>query len=298
MQLRYHPEMSGITPYSAPAGLGEALRHVRERSERTIRDVSDELNWSSSKLSRIETGRSGISQKDLTSLLHLYKISDEERGRIIGAAQTLSSFRSGRTQSALPERFIRYVELEKRASELTTYAPIIVPGLVQTPEYAREIIRASATPGAGYEPVRMERRMARQAVLARHPPLRLNIVLDESVIRRVVGNKDVMRRQMLRLIEVSDLPNTSIRVLPFSTGAHPAVSGHFAILDFPDGTDAQVFCDGMTGGVLRDRPEDVQLYRYTFDVLTKLALSREESVGLFGVAADGDLGGRRPAASA
>ena len=109
------------------------------------------------------------------------------------------------------------------------------------------------------------------------------MILDEAVLQRPIGGADVMRRQMIRLQEMNDRPETTIRILPFSVGAHPALTGQFAILFFPERSSIppQVFCDGLTGGVLRGSSEDVERYKACFQALENLALGVKESAKIF-----------------
>ena len=120
--------------------------------------------------------------------------------------------------------------------------------------------------------------MVRQAILVRQPPIQLTVVLDEAALRRPVGGVDIMRRQMIRLQELNDREEVDIRVLPLAVGAHPALTGPFAILDFPAEASLSpvVFCDGLTGGVLRSRPDEVAMYRICFSALGELAVDQAQ----------------------
>lgn len=257
---------------------GATLRVLRERSGHSVREVSDALGWSSSKLSRIETSSSRVKLADLERLLDYYGAPDAVRADIGAVAQSLP--RRGRGVSeALPSAYDKYTRLEAKASHIALFGLLAVPGLLQTPEYAANILQATPVPEERFLQERLEIRMVRQVILGRLPPLRLDVILDEAALTRPVGGPDVLRRQMIRLKELSDRPETTIRILPFSAGTHPAMSGPFAILDFPGehGSVPQVFCDGLTGGVLHHRTEVVERYRSCFLALERLALDVAES---------------------
>lgn len=269
-----------VGPQDTP---GAALRALRERRGHTTRTAADGLGWSPSKISRIERSRSGVSQQDLDRLLEFYQASPEMRTSI-GALAHQTTRRPRGSSQALPDAYEAYTRFEEQAAELSIFAAMVVPGLCQIPEYAAAIIAETPTPEEDeFADVRMETRMKRQWLLGRTPTLRLNVVIDESVLLRPIGGAEVMHRQKMRLHELSQRPETTIRVLPLSVGAHPALTGHFAILDFPDDVGIQplVFCDGFTGGVLRDSSDDVERYRACFALLQERAMGVDESATFF-----------------
>jgi transcriptional regulator with XRE-family HTH domain len=274
---------AGVPRAASPQSLGAALRALRESLGRTVRETADELKWSGSKLSRIETDGSRVKSVDLARLLDFYGVSDEERERIGTLAQQPTSKRQASSE-ALPDAYQTYADLEARATSISMYGAIVVPGLLQTEEYAAAVIGATPTPEEHFAEERMARRMVRRGlVLGRQPPPSLNVVIDEAVLRRPIGSAAIMRRQVLRLRELNERDNISIRVLPFKVGAHPALTGPFAILDFAEGggTDPHVFCDGLTGGVLRTGSYAESRYRSCFSTLLPLTLDSRESAEFF-----------------
>lgn len=266
------------------------LRSLRERTGRTVLDVATELAWSESKLSRIETASIGVSDPDLDRLLDLYRVSKADRSRLSElAVRVRQSPRLTGHNEAIPDVLETFIGLETEAIAISTYGAIVVPGLLQTPEYAGAILLVNPPPEDHFARERMTTRMARQAIFARHPPPRLHVVIDEAVLLRPVGGREIMRRQALRLIEASELPTTSIRVLPLAIGAHPGLAGQFTVLEFANETiPTHVFCDGLTGGVLRNGTDDVQRYQDCFEALTKLALSEDESTRMISDFASGE----------
>ena len=238
------------------------------------------LGWSESKLSRIETGYTGITEGDLDRLLTAYEMPAEERDRLRDLA------RRGRTRawwtpyrSSVPDPYDEYVALEADAVLLSEWEAQVMPGLLQTDEYARAVIEAGV-PGGDTATVqrRLALRMARQAVLTREPPPTLQIVLDEAVLHREVGGSQVLRRQLSRLAEAGRRPCVELRILPFSAGAHAAQAESFMILEFAPGTRAPVVhSEGLTGGHFRVKGSDIEIYQQALADLRRRALSPEDS---------------------
>ena len=258
--------------------LGEELRRLR--GARRGAAVARALGWSESKLSRIETARTGISEPDLDRLLSAYGARPDDCQRL----RDLARRGRGRVwwtpyRSSVPAPYDEYVALEAEAVVMSEWETQIVPGLLQTDEYARAVIEVGADIG---DPETIQRRlalrMARQTVLVRQPLPRLSVVLDEAVLHREVGGPDVLQRQLHRLYEASTRPGVEIRVLPFSAGAHAALSESFMILDFAVGARGPVVhSEGLTGGLFHLKGEDVQIYREAFEDLRRRALPLQES---------------------
>jgi transcriptional regulator with XRE-family HTH domain len=282
LQRCYRVRMSPDARAPSQDTPGAALRELRERAGHSIRGVARQLGWQPSKISRIERSASGAKPADLGKLLDFYQAPSETRSAI-GALAEQATRRPRESSAAIPDAYEAYTRFEAQAAEISIYAAIVIPGLFQVPEYANAIIAATPTPENQFVSERMETRMKRQALLARTPPLRLNVVVDEMVLRRPIGGSKVMRWQKLRLHELSQRPEITIRVLPLSVGAHPALDGHFAILDFANDAaiPSQVFCGGLTGGVLRDSRGDVERYRACFAALEQLAPDVEQSATFF-----------------
>src|SRR5437762_11363828 len=179
--------------------LGAELRRLRERTHRTVADVAGGLGWSQSKLSRIETAHIGIRGDDLARLLDEYGVGDKERSRLLalrGQARQRAWWEA--YGDALPDAYETLIGLEAAASVISTYEAQVVPGLLQTDEYANAVTLAD---GVYDDPdvlgQRVAVRMARQAVLTREPAPELQVVLDEAVLRRPIGGPDVLRRQLM-----------------------------------------------------------------------------------------------------
>jgi transcriptional regulator with XRE-family HTH domain len=265
--------------------LGDELRRLR--AERRAVDVAGALGWSESKLSRIETARTGISDADLERLLQTLSASQEEQARLRDLAQR------GRDRvwwapyrSSVNDPYDEFVAFEAEAVLVCEWEAQLVPGLLQTDEYAHAVIAAGADV-RDQETLqrRTALRMARQSVLTREPPLRLCVVLDEAVLRREVGGREVLRRQLQRLYDASRRPGVEIHVLPFTAGSHAALTEAFVVFEFDD-RPAVVHSEDLTGGQLRTKPSEVRVYREAFADLRERALSVEETRALIALSGE------------
>jgi transcriptional regulator with XRE-family HTH domain len=263
--------------------LGAELRRIRERAQRSVADVARSVGWSESKLSRIETANSGMRKPDLERLLDAYAITDPERARLLalaGQAQQRAWWEA--YGDALPDAYEAYIGFESEASAIFSYHAQLIPGLLQTAEYASAIMQTLVFSRPEVIAERLAVRLARQAVLTRDPPPQFWAILDEAVLRRPVGGPAVMRRQLLRLVEASERPMITIQVLPFAVGVHRGMEGSFIVLEFEDSNtgNALVYCEGMTGGVFRSKPAELRSYWMSFEAIRSAALSPERSVDL------------------
>jgi hypothetical protein len=249
------------------------------------------MDWSLSKVIRIEAGTVGISTNDLKALLRLFKIVDEDQ-----VASLVALARAGRErpwQSAYRDvvspRLLQLIEFEEAASITRNFQPLVVPGLLQTEDYARTISRQfSGDATAERINAQVEVRMRRQELLDRADPPLLFFILDEAVTRRLIGGADVMRRQLRRLTEMAARPHITVEVVPFSAGVHPGLQGSFVIQEFPDPADDDVlYLESPQGEVIsRDDPDLILHYREVFEDLRRLSLGQEGSVTFLDKLAD------------
>ncbi|MDQ0682345.1 transcriptional regulator with XRE-family HTH domain [Streptomyces achromogenes] len=262
--------------------LGAELRTLRARAGLTSGEAARLVGWHQSKVSRIETGVSGSKPADVRLLLDAYGVADQQLRELMLA---LAGDGGGRDhwwhayRGVLPPAYRDFISLESQASAMRTLETTVVPGLLQTPEYARAVTGA-AVEGLDEEQLDtlVEVRLARQDVLRAQPPLELNAVLDESVLRREVGGPEAMARQLRRLAEASRLPQVSLQVLPFTAGAHIGVTGPFVIFSFSRTSDLDVVVlDHLTSSLYLERKEDLQAYAQAFNALRAHALSPGES---------------------
>ena len=264
--------------------LAAEVRRLRERAGLTEEEVAERLDWSSSKLSRIELHRTGLKPHDLARLLELYQVSEAHREELMALAR--EPRRRGWWEAysdALPEEYAAFIGLEAEAKSESGWSPDIVYGLLQTEDYARALIRAhmgsSISPGDIER--RVETRMVRQQVVTRDEPITLSVVLDESALLRRFGSESVMRQQMERLVQASRLPNVSLHVLPL-TGLHPVGTGEFVILKFAPSHGTRlhdvVYIEQLTRSALYVEDEaDTREYSLAFDRLIAEALDPAKS---------------------
>ena len=182
----------------------------------------------------------------------------------------------------LPQWFRTYVDLESAASLIRTYEGQFVPGLLQTDGYMRAVVRGAHLEDSGEEVGRRVRlRMARQTLLTREQPPRLWAVVDEAALRRPVGGRDVMRGQLERLVEATKLPNVTLQVLPFDSGAHPAMVGSFSVLRFPDQELPDVvYLEHLTSALYLNKPDEVDQYLHVMETICVRAAAPDQTVGL------------------
>ena len=260
--------------------LGALLRALRNEKGLTVEQVADRLLCSPSKVSRMETGHGIATPRDIRDLCDLYGVTDQaERERMMRLSH--EGKQQGWWQGYDLDYFATYVGLEAAAAGIKAYQSAIVPGLMQTISYARAMHEAGIPE---FTPKRIDElievRLTRQRLLVQDPPIRLDVVLDEGVLHRLVGGTTVMSEQLSRLIELSDQPNVTVQVIPYSVGAHPAMDSTFNILEFAGSVPSVVYVEGLVGWIYVERPQDIDRYQQVFEHLRKVALSPQESIQL------------------
>jgi transcriptional regulator with XRE-family HTH domain len=257
--------------------LGALLRKLRTGKNLTVEQAADQLLFSMSKLSRMETGHGIATPRDIRDLCDLYGVTDQaERDRMMSLAR--EGKQAGWWQGYDLDYFGTYVGLEAAAVEIRYYQSGIVPGLLQTAEYARAM-HAAGIPKITPERTEklIEVRLMRQRLLDQDPPLRLDAILDEAVLHREVGGAAVMRAQLDWLAKMSKRPNVTIRVIPYSAGAHPAMDSTFNVLAFAGSVPTVVYVEGLVGWIYVERPQDVARYQEVFEHLRTVALTPQET---------------------
>ena len=259
---------------------GARLRELRLERGLTIEQVAEHLMCSPSKVSRMETGQRGATPRDVRDLCDLYDVEDPEQKDHL-ASLAREGKQQGWWQSHDLFGFSNFVGLEEAAESTRYYQGLVVPGLLQTADYARAI-HESTIPA--FTPERVEElvqvRLTRQQLLAREPPLRVWAVIDEAALRRGVGGPAVMAAQMEHLIAVNELPNVDIQVIAFEAGAHPGMDSCFRILEFGNSVPDVVYVEGLVGKIYVEKPQDIETYRQVFERLSSLALDPRDSMRL------------------
>ena len=252
--------------------LGGQLRRMRETAKISRADAGWQIRASESKVSRMELGRVGFKERDVSDLLELYGLTDEtERVRLMELARAANN--PGwwsRYGDVMPNWFANYVGLEVAAKLIRTYEVLFVPGLLQTEAYARAVVQFGKT---FLPPEEIEQRVAlrvtRQQILTRANPVRLWGVIDESVLKRPIGGRDAMCEQIEHLLKVSQQPNVTLQVMPFSSGGYPGAGGAFTIMRFPEGDLPDVvYIEHAASALFLDKLEDLDEYAAIMEALT------------------------------
>jgi hypothetical protein len=265
--------------------LAAELRRYRDATSLTIDEVAERLEWSTAKISRIENARVGVLPRDVKFLLTTYGLSNQDEAWDVLLTLARESRQRGWWQQygeAVPDWFEVYVGLEAEAATIFGYDAEFVPGILQTEDYAWAVHQAQLVSATNGEINRLVKvRMARQEILRSSDAPQLWLILNEAVIRRVVGNGSVMREQLERLIDASRMPNLTVQVIPFNAGAHAAMDGSFSLLGFPEPNDPQiVYIEYHTGALYLEKQAEVTRYRLMFDHLRASALPVDASRAL------------------
>ncbi|MDG6101203.1 helix-turn-helix domain-containing protein [Dactylosporangium aurantiacum] len=260
--------------------LGMELRRLREAAHVTIDHVAERLECSGSKISRIETGQTGVTPRDVRDMLDIYHVDPEYAEQLMKIAR--EARQKGWWQLYGDVLTGAYVGLEAAADHIRSYEALVVPGLLQTEEYAQAMIHA-ARPDISVTEVekRVRVRMSRQSLVTQDDPIDLWVVLDEAVLRRPVGGRAVMRRQLEHLSLAAGWPNVTLQVLPFSAGAHAGMDGTFTMLLYDESAGQNfVFASNAAGGLFLEKDDELQRYGFIFDYLRANALRPDESVSM------------------
>ncbi|MDG4828514.1 helix-turn-helix transcriptional regulator [Solwaraspora sp. WMMD1047] len=267
--------------------LGRRLRDLRGRARLTVRAAGAALEWSEAKIWRIETGQTSMRSLDVEQMCRIYGAPTDTTASLMALAKETKARGWWLSYAdVINEGFDVYIGLEEAASRFYWYESELAPGLFQTADYARTMIE-SDNPGVPDSEIerRVQLRIERQSLLTRVTAApQLDIVLNEAVLRRPVGGRQVMADQLDRIAEVGDLPNVAVRVMPFAAGLHYGVmSGPFVTLEFPLNSNNQpsepstVYVDSFTGALFLDKPHEIDLYDKAFKEIWTASLDEAES---------------------
>ncbi|MFD4575110.1 helix-turn-helix domain-containing protein [Streptomyces sp. NPDC058417] len=266
------------SPTARRRRLSIELKKLREQSTLTCAQVGQALDWSGSKVNRMETGNGRVQPSDIDALCRFYGTGDELREFLKSLARQAKVRGWWQVHgSGVPEWFNIYIGLEQDASSFRQYQCELLPGLMQTPAYATEL----HSTGGALSPADAERavrvRMERQAMLDRPDGPEAWFVVSEAALRNIVGDRALMRDQLERVLDVSRAPSVTLQVLAFDSGTHP-VTGPFTLLGFPAPEDPDlVYRDGITDAVYLEGEHHVRAYSRAFDELRAAALSPRRS---------------------
>ncbi|MGC4886637.1 helix-turn-helix domain-containing protein [Micromonospora sp. DT227] len=272
--------------------IGRRLAELRKARGLSQEKAAAALERSPATISRIEAGDPRVRFRDIEvrAMVELYEASRADREELLAlAAETRSSGASAwwhdYTNTSLPSWFGLFVQLEAGAKRIRQYEPESIPGLLQTREYARQV---TAVPQGLIDAHEVDRqvdlRMERQRLLTDPRPPHLSVVLSEAVLRRTVGGPEVMAAQLQRLLDVSQQPSVTVRIIPFDAGVHGGMTSAFTILSFPESPGTAdpvepplVYVDSLTGALYLDKPTEVAAYELAWGDLTSRALDEKTS---------------------
>jgi transcriptional regulator with XRE-family HTH domain len=259
--------------------LGARLRKLRTDRGWTVEYVAEQLLFSPSKVSRLENGRRGVSARDIRALCELYGVRDEQRQQLIDLAAEGKQRAWWQSQN-LP--YSTYVGLEAEAASVSDFGLGVIPGLLQTEDYARAVLIASRPSlAADLIEQRLSGRMERQRLLlsVSPPPPIFNAVIDEAVLHRVAGSRAIMRDQLRHLLKMSERENVNIWVVPYAAGLLPVPTTKFIVLSFAEpSVPGVVFIEGLTGDLYLGPAEGLADYEQAFSAMMAMAASPERSL--------------------
>jgi hypothetical protein len=272
------------SPTAVRRELGQRLRAMRTGADMTVAEAAERVGISTSKLTKIELAQLSATRDDVLKLLDTYGEAGPEQQALL-----LTMVREGNRKEwwegrrTLHPKFGSYLGLESVATTLQTYHTHLVHGLLQTPDYARAMLRAARPELLEHEIDQLVQfRLRRQQVLTRAdpPPLTLWSVMDEAVLRRHVGGRETMHAQLQRLITASELPNVTLLVMPDEQGAHPGLDGPMSILQFETGTRPVVYVEGQAGNLYMEKDDDLRRCQQTMNHILAAAPGPDQSLAL------------------
>ncbi|WP_460406851.1 helix-turn-helix domain-containing protein [Actinophytocola sediminis] len=265
--------------------LGDGLRLAMERAQLNGKQVATRLGWSPSRVSRLLTGRRGADELELASFLGLCGVKGSERKRLLNLCREQDT-RSWFQQfgSRIPKQVRTYVDHENRATTITDFKALVMPGILQTDEYARALFARSATVPANEIDDRVVARAGRKTIFSRHDRPECAFLIHEFVLRLPVGDHEVMSEQLHHLLRMTVRPYITIRVIPAAFGAHAGLAGSFILLESHEYKPV-VYLEGETSGVFLEKPEEIAAYRDVVKELASAALDEAESKELIATVA-------------
>ncbi|MFB7568905.1 helix-turn-helix domain-containing protein [Streptomyces sp. NPDC056165] len=269
------------SPTARRRRLSIELKKLREKNALTCAQVGAALDWSGSKVNRMETGSGRVQPSDIDALCRFYDTGDELREFLKSLARQAKTRGWWQVHgSGVPEWFSIYIGLEQDASTLRQYQSEVLPGLIQSAAYAREL----HTCGSYMSPENIDRavqvRLERQSMLSAPSAPDCWFIVNEGAVRRVVGDRELMREQLKRVLEAAEQPSVTLQVLPFDAGTCPT-TGPFTMLGFPDPEDPDiVYRDGITDATYLEGEPHVREYTRAFDELRAAALSPRRTTQL------------------
>jgi transcriptional regulator with XRE-family HTH domain len=255
--------------------LAAELRAARKSKRLSQGVIADQLGWSVSKVSRVETAKSGVTEADVSALLAVLRVRGGDRDHLLKLARELDQPAWWELHSGLPAQMRALIDAEQQAARITNVAPTLIPGLLQTRSYTRAVYEAAQLEAADVD-AGIGIRQTRQGVLEKPEPVDLIAFLDESVLSRPVGGHAVAGEQLRYLIKLSDRQNITVRVLPLELGVHTGLDGNFSVFELSR-AQTTVHVEARHAGVFLSEPDDVAPFKKTLDRLAQVALNAKDS---------------------
>lgn len=260
----------------ATRGIGFELERYRKAAGMNLQEVGQALGVSASTISRLENGKRELTREEVASILTAVGVTGSDRERLLEQARGENS--SGLITATLNAQSRMYLELEQRATSIFNFELMLIPGIVQTADYARAVIAAfQFHESEGEIESRVARRLARKAILTRRQPPQLDLILTEATLRLPMGGHKVMAAQVRHLIEVAAHPAVTVRTIPAEVVAHPGLTGSLVLIEFADAPTIS-YVESRTSGIFVDDPAVVFDHKRTADKLRELALDARESI--------------------
>lgn len=268
--------MGADRPTVTRRGLGAELRSLRRERKLSSTKIAEQLGWVQSKISKIETGKQKVTPTDVASLLAVYGVTGHERDRMIAKAESADVPGLWEKQDGLSRDSRTLIQLEAEAISIFNLEPLVLPGLLQTSDYTRALMKAGNIPESDVE-VRVAARLGRQAILSRDDAPTVEFVIDEGALKRLVVPKKPMARQLRHIVETSERPHVTIRVLPLQLGGHSGLDGSFMLLEFPR-QQPVVHIEHKISALFLEEPHEIEIYRSEVANLREIALKPDDSV--------------------
>lgn len=267
-----------VSPTVARRLLAADLRRYRLASGRTIEEVAAHVECSPAKVSRMETGIVKVGPQDLRAILELYEVGGAARDALFDLVRQARARGWWEAYAdVVPPDSARFYGLEDGAELIAQHVASLVPGLLQTESYARALVGSVAGLDAAIVDRRVELRLRRARLLDRPDPPRLDILLDEAVLRRVIGGREVFAEQLRHLLEVADRPSVTLRVIEFDSPVHPAVGVTFTVFRFAGDPTGVVFREQLDANAFLDEPSAVAVYEEALVAAAAVAADEDRS---------------------
>jgi transcriptional regulator with XRE-family HTH domain len=257
--------------------LGEGLRRAMANAGLNGSEAARQLGWSTSRVSRLLSGKRGGSELDVATFLGICRVTGQERERLLTlCAEENTPGWLPQHHARLPKQLRTLIDHENKAAAISFFQPMVVPGILQTGDYARAVISRTVNVPANEVEARVATRLARQALFTRQPPTRFTFFLHESVLRTPVGGAAVMADQVHHLQRMSTRPHVRLHVIPTALGAHAGMAGPFTLMEFAEFKPV-AYLESEISSLFLEKPEEIAAYRNTLTALADVALDEEQS---------------------